>query len=213
MDDDVLPAAEGDGRRIDEAFGALQAWLLAEDAYVRGGVSDEILRYRQDELDRLTGPRATLVAGDFARQYVGGGGDLVGLAGDRSALLDLLALIEGKRRRGFESQWRPAPRAGETRRGETLLVMAEYGVVDPVWARPRGGGGPVSLSALDVSDQLVQRLRAWNETYERSALIDDGWVRQGLALARELQQELPDVEVRYFHADDDRPLSNLCREA
>lgn len=81
-----------------------------------------------------------------------------------------------------------------------------------------GRGGLVSLSELDVSDCLVQRLRVWNETYERSAFTDDGsasseacsvWVQQGLGLARELQQELPDVDVRYFHADDDRPLRSL----
>jgi hypothetical protein len=47
--------------------------------------------------------------------------------------------------------------------------MAEYSVGDPVWDRPRGDGGPVSLMILGVSESLVQRMRAWNETYERSA--------------------------------------------
>jgi hypothetical protein len=69
---------------------------------------------------------------------------------------------------------RPAPPAGQTYRLENLLVMAEYSVGDPAWDRPRSSGGPVSLSQLNVSDLLVQRLRAWNETYERSALTDSG---------------------------------------
>ncbi len=33
--------------------------------------------------------------------------------------------------------------------------------------------------------------------------------RTGLRLAQALQRELPDVDVRYFHADDDRPLRSL----
>jgi hypothetical protein len=206
-DDDIVGAAD--------ALDALRAWLLTEDAYARGGVPDEVLSYLQDHVDRLFGPHATQVAGDVLRRH---GGDLADLARDRSALLDLLALIQGSRRRGFESEWRsdrPAPPAGQADRPAALLVMAEYSVGDPVWDRPRGRGGPVSLSELDVSEALVRRLRAWNETYERSALTDDGWassesysawVQQGLALARELQNELPDVDVRYFHGDHDRPL-------
>jgi hypothetical protein len=212
-DDDVLGAAEAEGTHVAETLEALAAWLLTEEAYERGGVPDEVLTFMQDHIDRMLGPHATQVAGDFLRGHIEAGGGLADLARDRSALLDLLALIEGKRRRGFELEWR-ADGPGR----ETLLVMAEHGVEDPVWDRPRGGGGPVSLSELDVSDSLVQRLRTWNETYERSALIDDGWgsaealsawVRQGLALAHELQRELPAVDVRYFHADDDRSLRTL----
>jgi hypothetical protein len=160
------------------------------------------------------------VAGDLLREHVGAGGDLTDLARDRSALLDLLALIEGKRRRGFEVGWcavRPARRAGEACRPEALLVMAEHSVGVPVWDRSRGGDGPVSLGEIDVSDSLVRRLQVWNETYEHSALTDEWassdscsmWVQQGLTLACELQRELPDVDVRYFHADDDRPLRRL----
>jgi hypothetical protein len=216
-DEDVLRAAMAEGRHTGEALGALQAWLLTEDAYVHGGVPDEVLNYLQDHIDRLLGPHATQVAGDFLRQHIGAGGDLARLARDQSVLGDLLALIEGKRRRGFELEWRvdleSAP--GETYRPEALLVMAEYGVEDPVWDRPRGRGGPVSLSELGVSEPLVRRLRTWNETFERSAATADGWadagawVQQGLALARELQQQLPDLDVRFYHADDDRPLRSV----
>ncbi len=217
----MVRAAQADGGQVADALDALRAWLLAEDAYERGAVPDEVLNFLQDHIDRLLGPHATGVAGDYLRQHVGPGSGLADLARDRGALLELLALIEGKRRRGFELQWTaqyPAPPLAGVHRPEALLVMAEYSVGDPVWDRPRGMGGPVSLRELDVSDSLVQRLREWNETFERSALSDDGWassedcsgwVQRGLALARELQQELPDVDVRYFHADDDRPLRSL----
>jgi hypothetical protein len=112
VDDDVMREAEANGRHVAEAVDALEAWLLTEDAYERSGVPDEVLAYMQDHIDRLLGPHATLVAGDFLRQHVEDGGGLANLARDRSALLDLLALIEGKRHQGFELEWhadRPVP--------------------------------------------------------------------------------------------------------
>jgi hypothetical protein len=207
----------------DDPIGALEAWLLTEEAYPRGGVPDEVLTFMQDHIDRVLGPRATQVAGDFLRERLEAGDALARLARDRALLADLLALIEGKRRPGFEMQWRvlpPTPPADGDYRPEALLVMAEHNVGDPVWDRPQGTGSPVTLSGLGVSDSLQQRLRAWNEVFERSALeIDDwddpaadsAWVDEGLTLAHELQRELPDVDVRYFHADDDRPLRVLAR--
>lgn len=198
-----------------EALDALRAWLLTEEAYARDGVADEVLNYLQDHIGRLLGPRAITAAGDFLRERAAGGGDLTGLARDRSMLADLLAHIEGKRRRGFEMEWRAFPLEPPddgTFRPEALLVMAEHSVGDPVWDRPRGTGSPVSLSELGVSAPLRQRLREWNEEYERSALDDDedpGWIRHGLTLAHDLQRELPGIDVRYFHADDDRPLRSL----
>ncbi|WP_229068908.1 hypothetical protein [Actinoplanes sp. DH11] len=105
-DDDVLRQAEEDGRHVGEALDALEAWLLTEDAYVQGGVPDEVLNYLQDHIDRLLGSHATAVAGDFVRQRAEGAGGLAGVARDRSALLDLLALIEGTPRREFELEWR-----------------------------------------------------------------------------------------------------------
>ncbi len=220
MDDDAVRAVGADARHTPDALDALRAWLLAEDAHERGDVPDEVLVHLQDHVDRLLGSGATLAAGDVLRRHVEAGGDLADLARDRSALLDLLASIEGERRPEPELEWRaerPASPTGEAHHPAALLVMAEHGVGDPVWDRPRGGGEPVPLSGLGVSDSLVQRLRAWNGTYERSAPTDGwadsgartAWVRHGLALARELQQELPDVDVRYSHAGDDRPLRSL----
>jgi len=102
VDEDVMRAAEADGRHVAEALDALRAWLLTEDAYERGGVPDEVLIYMQDHIDRLLGPHATLVAGDSLRRHVEAGGALADLTRDRSELLDLLALIEGKRHQGYD---------------------------------------------------------------------------------------------------------------
>ncbi|GIF23798.1 hypothetical protein BJ973_004409 [Actinoplanes tereljensis] len=188
---------------VGEALETLSVWLIAEDAYLRDRVPDEVLTYMQDRVGQLLGPHALQVAGDFARER-----DLVGLARDSEALDELLALIEGKRRRGFEMEWRAFPPAtvrGKDYQPEALLVMAEYGGGDPVWDRPRGDGGQVELSELGVSASLVQRLRAWNDTWATPE-PSEGWTEKGMALAHELQRELPDLDVRYFHGDDDRPL-------
>lgn len=221
MDDDELRQAAAEGRHEVEAFDALRAWLLIEESYERDGVADEVMHSIHDHISRLLGPQAHAVGYDFVRQRLEAGATLPDLARDRAALLDLLALIEGKRRRGFELQWvadRFAPPTGEVHRPQALLVMAEYSVSDPVWDRPVETGEPVSLSELSVSDALVQRLREWNEQFEQLALTDfewaspqtqAAWVQRGLDLAHELQQELPEVDVRYLHADDDRPLRSL----
>lgn len=63
---------------------------------------------------------------------------------------------------------------------------------DPVWARPTGHGGPVQLTDLGVTPQLVSRLRVWNEQFENLAAtgpewespeVEDAWIREGLNLA------------------------------
>ncbi|NAZ80485.1 hypothetical protein GTR02_01460 [Kineococcus sp. R8] len=212
-------ADDGPGESAADALGALQAWVLTEDAYERGGVPDEVLSYLQDHIGRLLGPHAVFAAGDHLRQHVEAGGSLTDLARDRTALRDLLEVIEGRRRRGFELEWRAERSVDQdgSWRPEALLVMAEHCVEDPVWDRPRGTGELVPLLELGVAESLVHRLRAWNESWERSALDDDwsgsgaqaAWVQQGLLLAQELQRELPEVDVRYFHADDDRPLRSF----
>lgn len=104
--------------------------------------------------------------------------------------------------------------AGEAdARPSALLVMAEYGVEDPVWARPTGHGGPVRLTDLGVTPQLVSRLRGWNEQFENLAATDfewespeveDAWIREGLNLAYELQNQLPDIDISYAHDGDGR---------
>ena len=99
----------------------------------------------------------------------------------------------------------PADRdEGERPLPPTLTVMAEHGVDDPAWARPKGHGEPVDLASLGVPADLVAALRAWNQRYEALARTDfawpseqdeQDWRAQGAGLAAALQRALPDVEV------------------
>ena len=86
--------------------------------------------------------------------------------------------------------------------------MAEYGVEDPVWARPDGHGGPVDLPTLGVPPDLVAALRAWNAVYEELAVTDfvwraaqgeQEWTAEGSRLAASLQRALPDTQVWFWH--------------
>ena len=96
-------------------------------------------------------------------------------------------------------------------RPAALRVMAEFGAGDPVWDAP----DPVALAGLGVSAPLARRLRAWHDRYLDIATTDfefpgpdeeELWVRDGLRLAYDLQNELPDIEVSYAHDDDRRPV-------
>ena len=69
---------------------------------------------------------------------------------------------------------------------------------------------------LGISPELVARLEAWNVEWSRRALglgtsgDSKTWERTGLRLAYELQAEFDalghDIDVRYAHDDDPRPL-------
>lgn len=97
-------------------------------------------------------------------------------------------------------------------------VMAEYGGTF-LWDRsPEPGPGPTDYygpvgldpGILDVSSDLADRLSAWNEEWESGAAADwdeeadddadmQEWVQRGRELTRELQDELPDVQVLYSY--------------
>lgn len=103
----------------------------------------------------------------------------------------------------------------EAYRPHALRVMAEYMTDDPVWDSDLDHMGPVVLQDLGVSAQLVQRLQAWNERFNGIALTDfeftsvdaeRSWRREGLALAYDLQNELPDIEISYAEDTDRRPV-------
>src|SRR3954464_1563049 len=103
----------------------------------------------------------------------------------------------------------------EAYRPRALRVMAEYMTDDPVWDSDPDHMGPVVLQDLGVSTQLVQRLRVWNERFNGIALTDfeftsvdeeRSWRQEGLALAYELQNELPDIEISYAEDADARPV-------
>ena len=103
----------------------------------------------------------------------------------------------------------------EPYRPVALRVMAEWGEQDPAWDGDPDHPGPVELTDLGVSAELVQQLRAWNERFNALAWSeccwpDDeqerAWQEEGLRLAYQLQNELSDVEISYHHDGDDRPL-------
>ena len=93
--------------------------------------------------------------------------------------------------------------------------MAEHDGNDGVWDSDSDHYGPVVLADLGVRARLVQRLQAWNQQYQRTALTEfefpspeeEGrWTQKGLQLAYELQNDLPDIEISYAHDADDRPV-------
>ena len=76
----------------------------------------------------------------------------------------------------------------------------------------------VDPAALGISSALLARLHAWNVDWSRRTLGLDsleaadghGWSEEGLRLAYRLQAELDalghDIDVRYAHDGDPRPL-------
>lgn len=102
-----------------------------------------------------------------------------------------------------------------TYRPRALRVMAEYMDEDPVWDSGGDHAGPVRLTDLGVGEPLIERLRAWNAHFNgiartgfafRTPDEESRWRRDGLQLAYDLQNELPDIEISYAHDDDDRPV-------
>ncbi|MCO8269292.1 hypothetical protein M1L60_01660 [Actinoplanes sp. TRM 88003] len=92
--------------------------------------------------------------------------------------------------------------------------MAEYDG-DGVWDYDSDHYGPVALDALGVSAELVQRLKEWSHRYQATALTDfefpspddeRHWINQGLGLAYDLQNALPDIDISYAHDADNRPV-------
>ncbi|MDP9830126.1 hypothetical protein [Kineosporia succinea] len=198
--------ATSDGEGLD----ALRAWLLTEDGHERGEITDDVLTVMREHVVEVLGPQATP---DLLNRHLGQHPDLPVLAADDARLGELLGEIRAGRRPHGHRRRRPVRQPAEAR-PVAVMVMAEYGVTDPLWNRPFGFTGPVDLAELGVSAALIMRLRAWNEIFEQYGLVDwkgcpvpvDTWVSQGLTLAHQLQKELWDMDVRYFHGDDDRPL-------
>lgn len=214
----------------------LRSYLLAEHGYEQGDVSDAELNAAQDRISAELGPRTMAVLSDYLTRSGLGLRDVADDEARLAPLLQLIEdrrrpgferppattlpsdtdLYWTAQRPEGAPDGSDLPDLGRTgARPVALLVMAEYSVDDPVWDRPLGEGGPVDLGELGVSDLLVRQLRAWNQTFERLALsdfewespqVESAWVDDGLQLARRLQDELPDLDVRYLHADNDRPL-------
>jgi hypothetical protein len=138
---------------------------------------------------------------------------------DDAALDELLVYIKAAQRPGFEAippkNSRDA-RLARIQQGlppEALLVMAEYGIHTPVWDQPLGSGSLVDIAKLGISEDLIQALTRWNDAYgdKDDDEILAAWTREGLELAYQLQAELPGIDVRYWHEDDDRALREIPR--
>src|SRR3954454_8246936 len=94
-----------------------------------------------------------------------------------------------------------------------LTLMPEYGVDIPVWHGPGGDLtgwlGAEELTALGVSERLIERLRAWRESWDHDPFTSgpprDAWPGgpSTVRLARHLQAELP--RYRIFFAVDPAP--------
>jgi hypothetical protein len=108
-----------------------------------------------------------------------------------------------------------AQQMDEPYRPVALRVMAEWVEQDPVWDGDIDHMGPVDPTEFGASDALVEQLRRWNK--RSTALEETGhswldaeqvraWRDEGLGLAYQLQNELPDIEISYVHDGDDRPL-------
>jgi hypothetical protein len=109
--------------------------------------------------------------------------------------------------------------SGAGRRPTVVKLMAEHADVF-LWNDSPGKGVQdtyvVEPADLGVSPALTERLAAWNDRYGRLSLTDvewpsredeEVWLRSGLDLAHELQDELgPDVDVVYAEDDDPRPV-------
>ena len=113
---------------------------------------------------------------------------------------------------GVSGKGPPEPRPG-------LKVMPEYTVDMPVWHGPgsddSGNVGAEELTALGVSGSLVQRLRAWQESWDHDRNIEgspprESWPGSPLTvrLARQLQAELPDYRVFLFTYSGLRPVED-----
>jgi hypothetical protein len=102
-----------------------------------------------------------------------------------------------------------------------LTVMPEYGVDIPVWYGPGSDGlgwlDAEKLATLGVSDGLIERLRAWQESWEREHPPFKTWntadkvvagVPLGVRLARQLQAELPGHRIFWSGGPDPVPVED-----
>ena len=96
-------------------------------------------------------------------------------------------------------------------RPTAVTVMAAPTAGHPLFTTPFGRCAVVDPEALFVTPGLVAGLRAWNSAFPGPERLDEPWCATGLALARELQDELWDVAVHYFEDDDPRPVRERRR--
>ena len=131
----------------------------------------------------------------------------------QGALPDVDVIVDsGPDARPFREHGLPeGDRPVDADRPIAVTVMAAPTTRDPLFATPFGRCTVVDPEALFVTPGLVARLRAWNAAYPGPQRLDEPWCATGLALARELQDELWDVAVHYFEDDDPRPVRERRR--
>jgi hypothetical protein len=97
-----------------------------------------------------------------------------------------------------------------------LTLMPEYGVDVPVWYGPggeeSGGLDAEELRALGVSDRLIERLRAWQQSWDHDPFTSSPTARVmpgspvTLKLAQHLQAELPGYRIFLMDNRGPRPI-------
>ena len=136
------------------------------------------------------------------------------LAREMQALLPDIDVIvfNGYPTRPFRDDGLPeGDRPVDADRPTAVTVMAAPTIHDPLLTTPFGRCTVVDAEALFVTPELVARLRVWNAAFPGPDRLDEQWCATGLALARELQDELWDVAVHYFEDDDPRPVRERRR--
>ena len=97
-----------------------------------------------------------------------------------------------------------------------VTLMTEYGVDIPVWHGPgsdrTGCLAAEELTALGVSDRLIERPRAWQERRDHGPLTSspprETWPGSPstVRLARHLQAELPGYRIFLVAGPEPRPI-------
>ncbi|WP_344647064.1 hypothetical protein [Cryptosporangium japonicum] len=134
--------------------------------------------------------------------------------GNEYSIEDTIALPEALRLIGHvvtTGDWNPPYDSDIFWPDRAVRLMGDYMTDDPVW----DSDGPIRLERLGISQPLVQRLRDWNTEFSRLPLTNfefptpedaERWRSEGRQLAYQLQDELPNIEVSYWHDGDYRPV-------
>ena len=94
-----------------------------------------------------------------------------------------------------------------------VRIMCDFSA-DPLWG---ADGTMIDLDDLPVTQELRQRLRDWEEVYDRQDLFASSpsydvaaFSRTGRELAREVKRQLPDWTVIYY---DEEAAANRATDA
>ena len=105
----------------------------------------------------------------------------------------------------------------ERSRPTRLLLMSETEVDLPIWDRSPTTTASLDPEELGISSGLAARLREWNQRWQFDPERPQGWSRDqlerlrrtGLRLARQLQEELIDVEILVYDRGREVPIREV----